>query len=74
VNRRDRHVDGQLDRVVCPRDPLRALHLLRELTQPPLQVVGVAEHAAEGVRFVHCPIVFRGGGVDDVTSMRRRSR
>ena len=30
-DRRDGHVDGQLDRVVGPRDLLRALHLLGEL-------------------------------------------
>ena len=45
----DRHVDGQLDRVVGPGHFLRALHLLRELLHAPAQLVRVAEQAAEGV-------------------------
>ena len=53
VDRGDRHVDGELDRVVRPCDALRALHLLGELAQPALEVVGVAEHAAEGVGAFH---------------------
>ena len=43
----DRHVDRQLDRVVGPRQPLLALHLLGELREPALQLLRVAEQVAE---------------------------
>ena len=57
LNRGDRHVHRQLDRVVGPRHPLGALHLLGELGQPALQVVRVAEQAAEWVLAFHAAIV-----------------
>ncbi len=47
VDRRDREVDRELDRVVGPRQLLLALHLLGELRHPPLQLVRVAEESAE---------------------------
>jgi hypothetical protein len=47
VDRRDGHVDRELDRIVGPREPLLALHLLGELRHPPLQLIWVAEQAAE---------------------------
>src|SRR6185295_11601339 len=47
VDRRDRQVDRELDRVVGPRQLLLALHLLGELRHPPLQLVRVAEESAE---------------------------
>ena len=47
VDRRDGHVDRELDRVVGPRQALLALQLLGELRHPPLELVGISEHAAE---------------------------
>ena len=49
----DRHVHGELDRVVGPGDLLRALHLLGELRHPPPQLVRVAEQSAEWVFRAH---------------------
>ena len=45
----DRHVDGELDRVVRPGDLLRALHLLGDLGHPAPELVRVAEQPAEGI-------------------------
>jgi hypothetical protein len=59
VDRGDGHVDRQLDRVVRPRDALRALHLLGELAEPALEVVRVSEKAPEGVGTFHACIVGR---------------
>src|SRR4051812_1007503 len=44
LDRRDRHVDGEADRVVRPGDLLAALHLFRELRHAALKFVGVAEN------------------------------
>jgi hypothetical protein len=49
-----RQIDGQLDRVIGPRETLSALHLLGELSEPALQVVGISEQAAESTSF-HTP-------------------
>src|SRR5690606_20534455 len=46
VDRRDGHVDRELDRVVGPGQRLRGLHLLGHLLHPPLEV-WVVEEAAE---------------------------
>jgi hypothetical protein len=51
VDRGHRQVDGQLDRVVGPGETLRALHLLGELPELALQVVGISEQAAESTSF-----------------------
>jgi hypothetical protein len=51
VDRRHRQIDRQLDRVVGPCQALRALHLLGELAETALQVVGVTEHSAEARSF-----------------------
>ena len=42
------HVDGELDRVVGPGDPLSGLHLLGQLGHAPAQLLGVAEDS-EGI-------------------------
>ena len=60
VEARDRHVDGQFDRVVGPGHLLRSLHLLGELLHAPAQLVRVAEEAAEWVFRGHAS---RVGGV-----------
>ena len=46
-DRRDGHVDRELDRVVGPRQALLALQLLGELRHAPLELVGISEQAAE---------------------------
>src|SRR5215471_17954727 len=51
VHRRHRQVDRKLDRVVGPCEALRALHLLGELAQASLNLVGVAEQASESTSF-----------------------
>src|SRR5947209_19106098 len=56
VDRGDGYVDGELDRVVGPRDLLGALHLLCELGHPAAQLLRVAEEA-ERVFRGHGPIV-----------------
>src|SRR5438045_722734 len=43
LDRGDRHVDGELDRVVRPGDLLGALHLLGQLAETLAQLVGIAE-------------------------------
>jgi hypothetical protein len=43
IDRGHRQIDGELDRVVGPSETLSALHLLGELPEPALQVVGVTE-------------------------------
>src|SRR3954471_9525369 len=53
VDRGDRHVDRQLDRVVGPRQRLRGLHLLGHLLHPPLEV-WVVEEAAETFHGLNC--------------------
>jgi hypothetical protein len=53
VDRRDGHVDGELDRVVRPGDALGGLHLLRELLHPGAELIRVAEQV-EG-RVFHWP-------------------
>ena len=47
VDRRHRQVDGELDRVVGPRQSLRALHLVRELRHAALELVRIAEKSSE---------------------------
>lgn len=47
VDRRDRQVDGQLDRVVGPGESLGALHLVRELSHAALKLVRIAEKSSE---------------------------
>ena len=56
---RDGHVDGELDRVVRPHEPLVALHLFRELRQAALELLRVAEQISETTtihaRIIDCP-------------------
>ena len=47
LDRRDRHVDGELDRVVGPGQFLLALHLIGELREAPLQLLRVSEQVSE---------------------------
>src|SRR5213080_3858511 len=69
VDRRDGHLHGEADRVVGPREPLLALHLLGELGHPPLQLVRVAEevlptaHLHVRLAFAPMPVV-EGAGVE----------
>ena len=56
VDRGDGHVDRELDRVVGPRESLLALHLLRELSETPLKILGVAKEIAEATG-LHATIV-----------------
>src|ERR1700692_2877248 len=51
VHRRDGQIDRQLDRVVGPGEPLRALHLLGEFAEPALKLIRVAEHSAKAASF-----------------------
>ena len=51
----DRHVDGELDRVVGPGQLLGALHLLGDLLHAPPELVRVAEEAAKWVFRGHAP-------------------
>ena len=43
VDRSDGQIDRELDRVVGPREPLRALHLLGKFSQPALKLFRVSE-------------------------------
>ena len=43
----DGHVDRELDRVVRPRQALLSLHLLGELREAPLQLLGITEQVSE---------------------------
>ncbi len=52
----DSHVDGELDCVVGPHETLVALHLFCELSQAPLQLLGVAEQISESTT-VHARII-----------------
>ena len=56
---RDGHVDGELDRVVGPRQALVALHLFGELREAALELLGVAEQVTEAAalhaRIIDCP-------------------
>src|SRR3954451_7447628 len=47
IDRRDGEVDRELDRVVRPGQLLLALHLLRELRHPALELLGIAEQATK---------------------------
>ena len=58
ADRGDRHVDGELDRVVGPGDLLRALHLLGHVGEPRPELVRVAEEA-EGVSAFHTTRIAR---------------
>jgi hypothetical protein len=51
VDRRHGEIDREFDGVVRPREPLRTLHLLGELAEPALQIVGITEHTAEAASF-----------------------
>ncbi len=51
VDRRDGHVDSELDRVVGPGNPLSALHLLGHLAELAPQLIGIAEEATEAAFF-----------------------
>jgi hypothetical protein len=51
IHRGDRQIDGQLDGVISPGQPLRALHLLGKLAEAALQIVRVAEQTAETTSF-----------------------
>jgi hypothetical protein len=51
IHRRDGQINRQLDRVVGPGQALGALHLLRELAQPALELVRVAKHSSEATAF-----------------------
>src|ERR1700753_2208385 len=51
VDRCDRQVDRKLYGVVCPSETLGSLHLLGELPQPALKVLGVTEEIAESAAF-----------------------
>jgi len=55
-DRRDGHIDSQLDRVVGPCQALLSLHLLGEVSQPSLQLVRVAEQVSEATA-VHVGII-----------------
>ena len=66
VDRRDGHVDRELDRVVGPGQLLLALHLLGELRHPALELVRVAEEASESTfhalhRRSSCTVALRLG-------------
>src|SRR5581483_2931558 len=63
VDRGHREVDRELDRVICPSETLSALHLLGELAEPSLQVVRIAEQAAEATSF-HAAYRSRRGHAD----------
>ncbi len=52
----DRHVDGELDRIVRPGQALVALHLFRELREAPLQLLRITEHIAEAAT-LHAQII-----------------
>jgi hypothetical protein len=51
IDRRHGEIDREFDGVVGPRESLSALHLLGELPEPALQIVGVAEESAEAASF-----------------------
>jgi hypothetical protein len=53
VDRGDRQLDGEPDRVVGPSHPLGALHLLGHLAEAAPQLVRISEQAAEWVRAFH---------------------
>ena len=63
---RDGHVDRQLDRVVRPRQALVALHLLGELGQAALQLLGISKQVAETatlhLHIIDCPAHAPGRG------------
>src|SRR4051794_35495274 len=54
VHRRDRQLHREVDRVVGPRQALLALHLLRELRHPALELVGIAEQTTEAFHGPYC--------------------
>ena len=65
VDRRDRHVDRELDRVVGPGQALLTLHLVGELRHAALELLWVAEHSSEtfhGTMVAMAPIA-DGAGV-----------
>src|SRR3954451_14079978 len=51
VDRRDGHVDRQLDRIVRPRHALGVLHLVRELAETLTKLIRVAEEVESFASF-----------------------